>query len=189
MDVFIECMVKRKKSASDYGKICAIIFGATAIIAVIVLFIIYSAATPLANAITFLFAVFAVVIAAVIFFAYKLICKLSIEYEYAFTNGELDVDAIYSKKSRVNLLTVRVKEFKTCARVFDENYRDSFLKNSKNAKMIDASDGEMNGRTYFADFFYNGELTRLLFSPSKSMAKAMYRYNPKCIHIESDDAN
>ena len=186
MDVFVECMVKRKKTGADYGKITGIIAAALFITIAIVLFIIWSLGTSFAGAINFLFAIFIIAIAAAWFFAFKLISKLSIEYEYAFTNGELDVDAIYSKKDRKNLLTVRAKEFKTCAKVFDERYKKAYLGRDKTGRTIDASDGETNSRTYFADFFHDGDMTRLLFTPSKSMIRAMYRYNPKCIHIDEE---
>lgn len=183
MDVFVEYMVKKKKSTKDIVKIAAYIFAAIVITAVLFMFTIWTMGTSISKIMPFAVIFIVAIIAGAWFFAIKFIKKLSIEYEYAFTNGEFDVDAIYSKKTRSHILTVKVKEFKMCARVFDEEYKDYFIKNSDRVRVMQLGDGNLNSSTYFADFFLDGELKRMIFSPSKHLIEQMRRYNTKNIHV------
>lgn len=41
---------------------------------------------------------------------YFLVPRLSVEYEYSYVNGELDIAAIYSKKSRKHLATLELTQ-------------------------------------------------------------------------------
>ena len=48
---------------------------------------------------------------------YFLVTTSYVEYEYAFTNGELDVDKIIAKKKRSSLVSINVSSFSVSVRV------------------------------------------------------------------------
>ena len=50
------------------------------------------------------------VVAGAIYGGYKLISLLSIEYEYIYTNGDLDVDKIVAKSNRKRMVSIKCSE-------------------------------------------------------------------------------
>ncbi|MDR1665348.1 MAG: hypothetical protein LBR83_10600, partial [Clostridiales bacterium] len=78
-DVFKEQIVKRKATTADMAKKVGLV------VAVIAVFFIASSIQVL-----FQFALYITVAAA--FGAYVLMGRLNLEYEYIYTNGELDID-------------------------------------------------------------------------------------------------
>jgi len=108
-DVFKEQIVKRKQTVKDTAiKICLIVL--------VILIFFVTMMSPLGP--------FAVIItAAAGFGAYYLMTFLSVEYEYVFTNGELDVDAIYSRARRKRLMSVVVKDFELMIHIDDRNHK------------------------------------------------------------------
>ncbi|MBQ5911426.1 MAG: hypothetical protein IIW94_05405 [Clostridia bacterium] len=99
MDTFFEQIIKIKLT----GKVKAII---TAIIAVdaLLVCVLFYLSLYLAPTIMLL------VIAAAIYGGYKLISLLSIEYEYIYTNGDLDVDKIVAKSNRKRIVSIKCSE-------------------------------------------------------------------------------
>lgn len=175
MDTFVEYMVKKRKSGADYAKTAAIVVGALLLCAILGFFV---TITPKE-----LFILWFAVMVAVWYGAYVFISRQNIEYEYTLTNGEFDVDAVYSKRRRVHLLTIRVKEIIFCAPAYDEQYKDRYL-NTSGIKRYYKLAGKMDSKNlYFADFMMNGDNMRLLFEPSEKMIEAMKRYNARGVHV------
>lgn len=50
------------------------------------------------------------ILAAAIYGGYKLISMLVVEYEYIYTNGDLDVDKIVAKSSRKRMVSIKCSE-------------------------------------------------------------------------------
>ena len=50
------------------------------------------------------------IIVGVIYASYKLIMMLSVEFEYIFVNGDLDVDKIVAKASRKRVVSIKCSE-------------------------------------------------------------------------------
>lgn len=96
MDTFFEQIVKIKLSIKVKALI-ALIFVADFIIVSLVLLIAPS------NMVPFVF----LIIIGVIYGSYKLISQASIEYEYIFINGDLDIDKIIAKASRKRIVSVK----------------------------------------------------------------------------------
>lgn len=95
MDTYCEQLVKIKNGARFY-------FGVIGIwLAVLVIAFL---------SLLYLRVLSAVIIVAVGYGAYYLCGFLSIEYEYIITNGTLDVDIIYSKRSRKRLATFELSD-------------------------------------------------------------------------------
>ncbi len=176
MDTFIEYMVKKKRDGADWLKIFGAIFGALAITFVLGFLVTITD--------SMLFILWFALCVVVWYGVYIVISRQNIEYEYTLTNGELDVDAIYSKRRRVHLLTVRVRSFDMCAPAYDEKYKNEYL-GVKEIKRIYKYAGSMDSSNlYFADFLQSGDKVRLCFEPSKKMIEAIRLFNPKNVHIK-----
>ncbi len=177
MDVFCEYIVKKKMGAKEILIIFALI------IAGLLLSILgFALAAIFASEISF--TIYISVLIVLWYFVYIYITRQNIEYEFTFTNGELDVDQIFSKKRRVHILSVRVREFEICAPIDDKEYKKEFESAKHLKKIYSAHSSSRNGNVYFADFYLNAEKVRLIFEPSVNMIRKMKLYNKKNIHLK-----
>lgn len=95
------------------------------------------------------------------------------EYEYIFTNGELDIDKIIAKRKRKRLVTVEVKSLS------DFGKYENMKNNNPEATIIHAHDGCAEN-TYYADFkSQKYGSTRLLFSPNERLLNNIKIYIPR----------
>lgn len=99
MDTFFEQLIKIKLN----GKAKALIALIIAVDVIIVLALLFFA---------FVFAptIILLVVAGAIYGGYKLISLLTIEYEYIYTNGDLDVDKIVAQNSRKRMVSIKCSE-------------------------------------------------------------------------------
>lgn len=108
MDTFIELLVKKRKKNSDRTK-QSLILAAAVLITVLILYF------GMFYALKYLGSVGSLLVVAAGFGLWygviKWMRRFNVEYEYIFTNGELDVDKIMGKAERVRLLTVEAKDF------------------------------------------------------------------------------
>jgi len=155
-DVFKEQLVKKAAT----GKDTAIRFGIVAL-AVIILFICMN--------VTFLQTFILFIAAALCFGAYLLITRFNIEYEYIFTNGELDIDIIYNKNNRKRLFSSTVKDFEIMAHVQDTAHTHE-LSNTTETK--DYSSGVVGPNTYAFITSYKGKRLKIIIEPNEMMMKA-----------------
>ena len=178
MDTFVEYMVKKKRDGADRLKI----FGA--ILAALALTFIFGLLVTITD--SMLFILWFALAVTVWYGVYVIISRQSIEYEYTFTNGELDIDAIYSKRRRVHLLTVRVRMFDICAPAYDESFKKEYLDVKNIKRMYKYASSMHTEKLYFADFLLNGDKVRLCFEPSDKMVEGMKLFNPRSIHTKND---
>ena len=178
MDTFIEYMVKKKKTGTDLLKILGVVAAA---LLLTVAFGFLVTITPRE-----LFLLWFAIVVALWYGVYIIVSRQNIEYEYTFTNGELDIDAVYSKRRRVHLLTVRVKEFIFCAPAYDEHYKEQYLNVSGIKRYYKAAGRMDSDNVYFADFLLNGDKMRLFFEPSKKMIEAVKRFNMRNVHVRGE---
>ena len=99
MDTFFEQIVKIKLSVKVKALIALIFVADFIIVSLVLLF------AP-ANMVPFVF----LIIVGVVYGSYKLISQASIEYEYIFINGDLDIDKIIAKSSRKRIVSVKCSE-------------------------------------------------------------------------------
>lgn len=99
--------------------------------------------------------------------------NFSIEYEYIFTNGQLDVDVIKGRARRKNLVSVLCKNIEYMAPYSGENM--------SGREVIDAIYDESRRGKYYADFSQGGVAYRLLFQPPEKILSNMKKYNPRKI--------
>ena len=155
-DVFKEQLVKKAVT----GKNTALRFGIVTL-AVIIFF--FCLAIPFVQQ-------FSVFVAAVLVFgAYFFITRQNIEYEYVFTNGELDIDIIYNKSRRKRLFSASVRDVEIMAHVQD-TARKHDLSNAAETK--DYSSGIVGPNTYAFIMAYKGKRTKFIIEPNEMMIKA-----------------
>lgn len=78
--------------------------------------------------------------------SYFVLPKLEVEYEYLYVNGELDIDAIYSRQKRKKMGSYSVEELEILAPE-KSHALDSYL-NRGNAKIKDFTSGNAQAKSY-----------------------------------------
>jgi len=155
-DVFKEQIVKRKDPPTNFLKRAGLI------VAVIAIFFILGY-TPLGG-------LAAPITLGAAFGAFYLMGFLRVEYEYVFTNGELDIDIIYNRSRRKRLFTASVKSFEIMAHVEDAVHAGSF---NSAVETRDYSSGEVGPDTYAFLVSVNGKQTKIIIEPNERMMQAI----------------
>ena len=154
-DVFNEQIVKRHGTFSDTIKRV----GITVLVLVIFL-------------VSFIFiqtlAVF--IGAAAVFGAIYLMSFLNVEYEYVYTNGELDIDIIYNRARRKRLFSTVVKDFEIMAHVEDKTHMGAF---GNAQETINCHSGEIGPQTYAFLATIKGKKAKVVFESNDKMLKAI----------------
>ena len=171
MDVFVEYMVKRKKTAMDYIKVLGILVTGLLIVFILPMF---AAWIPMIGSLLF------VVVALVVYLMYKLVTSINVEYEYTLTNSEMDVDKIINLRSRKKVTEVNFHKIECFANIRNaafNNYSKDF-----NIKKIYACRDSRDDETYFVVYENDDKRTMLLFTPNEKMCKNIKMLNPqKCM--------
>lgn len=156
MDAFMEKIVRRKMNAMDHAFI-----GMLYTAALILTFL----------AVNFIDMSFSLVLAIGAFYgAYWLSGLRKLEFEMAYTNGEIDIDRIVAQRKRKRIFSQNCKEFDLVAKVGSVQYTPQVI-TTKN--IIDASSSAKSDNVWFAVTRYDGKPTVLYFEPSNSMLEAM----------------
>ena len=154
-DIFKEQIVKRKSTSRDVLKRVGLV-----IAVIVVVFVAFALIPPVAP--------FLIVAAAI--GAWYLMSFLKVEYEYAFTDGEFDIDAIYNRSRRKRVFSARVNDFETMAHV-DDKMRVSDFQNA--VQVLDYSSGVVGDDTYAFMINYKGKRTKIIIEPNAVMLKAL----------------
>ncbi len=172
MDIFCEYIVRKKVDVVDVLKLMGI--WALAIVLAAVLFVVGGAALGSGIGIG---------LAAVVFYLAYLWAKGAyVEFEYALTNNELDIDKIMGRSRRKRIITIDFKTVDLCACIDDDNYRSEYNNTASIKKTINAT-GISENDIYFVDFQDENGKTRVLFQPTDKMKDGMKKINQKTIHI------
>lgn len=99
------------------------------------------------------------------------------EYEYIFTEGQLDVDVIFSRVARKHLLSIDCRKFQLIAPAGEPKYQKIF--EQKYGKTIDAGRGKINENTYIAIAKKEDKTLKLIFEPNERMIEAIKKYSPR----------
>lgn len=158
MDNFAEQLIKKEATGAEKIKntayvVSGIVFSLIALILALAL---------LGHGIlTFVLLVAA---AAAGYFTYYTIRNTKVEYEYTFTNGDLDIDKIIAQTKRKEMLSIQVSKFTAFGK-----YDDSTPEETADMTVIMATDN-VASHEFYADFpheeFGN---TRLIFAPDLKM--------------------
>ncbi len=155
-DVFLEQLVKKKNSSVDLLKKVGIMVAGLVIAFAAMLF---GFGSQFFGSIALLLAVGA------IYFAWYFMTSLNLEFEYIYTNGEIDVDRIAAKRKRKRMTTVKISGFEEFDKFNAERY-----KNQQYDVKLDASVSWNEPNTYYA-VYHNRENKKciLIFNPDERL--------------------
>ena len=166
MDNFAEQLVKKNETSSDktrrvmvmvVGALLTLTLGALAIL-------------QLRNPILSLLGL--ALAAAAGYGTYHYVQNTYVEYEYTFTNGELDVDKIIAKKKRREMLSTNIRQFT------DFGKYDDGMEESDDMTVIMATDN-IASHEYYADFTDETVgSARLIFAPDERMLENIKKALP-----------
>ncbi len=183
-DVFMEYLVKKKKTTADMLKIAAIILGAV-IVSLVILFLMLAAAVSMGGTAnewrSMVFGIGMLLVAGAWYGAYLLMNFCNIEYEYILTNNELDIDKVLAKKGRKHLITIDIHNINLMARTDDDQYNSVYKNPPSGVRVVNYSAMNGVGFTYFMDCTVEDERMLVLFQPTQKMIDAMWKFNPQAI--------
>ena len=163
MDTFFEQIIAVKKTGKEIAALIGIWLAAFA-----VCFFLFF--TGFFGPLTIL------LIAGVIYGAFKLSCLLNVEYEYIVTNGTMDIDKITNKSSRKRVLSF---ELQTVSRI--EKYNPALL-NSVNTKEVFIACNTNDDNAYLMVSSIEGKGTKyLVFAPDERLRSAIVKFVPKFV--------
>lgn len=110
-----------------------------------------------------------------IFGMYYLLKYRSKEYEYIFTNGEIDIDIISGRISRKRCCTIKPQDVEVIAKYSDEEYKKQ---QRSVVKTLDLSSG-IKEKCYILVVNLNHTKMMLIISPSERLIEAWKPYLKK----------
>lgn len=166
-DMFVEQLVKRGSREKDRNHRLMLI-----IIAALVIAIPFFISQAL---IVYVEPVLVVVVALAVWIIWR---RMAVEYEYVYTDGNLDVDIIYSKSSRRHLLSFDMRKVRFTAPADNQRVRER-VSAMKDAKKVMACKGEINRETYTTVGEYLGKWYVLYWEPEEEILNMVARYSPR----------
>lgn len=159
-DTFVEELIVRKKTLVN------MLLQVLIVVAAVVLCVAFWLFIPFINSVLMVITIFA---------AYLGIKFQGVEYEYCFTNGDLDIDKIMAKRKRKTLLSINHREIKVMCPYTSEY--ESETKEYKVSEVIDVSSSKnAAGRWFFIYEKKEGGYGFVVFQPSKRLREAMRKY-------------
>lgn len=167
MDIFIEKMVTRKKTVLDVIISAAVVFAGLSVIIFI-------------TGISFLIPFVPLLAFLIGYVGYNVIKSRNIEFEYAMTNGDLDIDKIVAQKKRKRIFSASCKNFNIVARLNSDKYTEN-VKNIK--KKIVAVSSMQSPDVFFTTLHYKGENVVLYFEPDERILNVLKMHIPKNVYV------
>lgn len=115
-----------------------------------------------------------VVVALMIWIMWRRVYR---EYEYIFTDGNLDIDVIYNRSGRRHVATFDVKKSRFIGPA--DNAANKGLIEGNFEKVINADSGLEPEKCYVLLGTLGDKTCKLVFEPNEEMLKAIKRYNPR----------
>ncbi len=172
MDIFIEHMVKKRKTAKDYLKVVLCILSIVGMLGLMVLSL----------AINYIGLILFVVCGIVIYIIGRVASSINTEYEYAFTNGALDVDKIIAAKRRRRMASLNARSIEIMASV-DSDRIDPYL-NDRSIKRKYACTHIYDNGVYFVIYADDKNKYMLLFNPNEGIKDGFKRLNSQKVFLE-----
>ena len=124
---------------------------------------------------TFIGIPFAMMIAAGLLFAdFMLLSNTSVEYEYLYLNGDLDIDRVVGKQRRKHMYSTSVNNMQVIAPVGSQE-----ILAHHNIKTIDYSSGRAGEKVYMMIVTNNGNKEGILIEPNDKILHAMQVIAPR----------
>lgn len=158
-DIFLEQIVKKKDTMKDMIIKALILLGGILIFLCAFLFVTSTIFGP----IMFLIAV------GGLYGAWYFISGLNLEFEYIFTNGEIDIDKISAKRKRKRVTTIKVASLES----FEPYNHEKYIQQKFEVK-IHACSSLLDEGTYCAVYRNSqGQKCLLTFNPNERLLEAI----------------
>ncbi len=169
MDIFIEEMVSKTKTAKDRLLNVGIIA-----LAAVLFFVMVGILIPM-------FAAFSSIIfllaAGVVYGAYYLINMSNVEFEYSLVNTEIDIDKIINKTKRKKITCAPIRGLEAFGTKQNPDF-DGYLSNPSVTKVYACRDKSADD-VIFMVYNQSDKKMMLLFSPSEKIVEQIKKRNPQ----------
>lgn len=168
MDSFKEQIVKRIPSKSDkMSKIVWMVAGVALALGLVFFSIAFAPVYAVVSVVLGGFAIYG---------GYWMGCRTDVEYEYIFTNGELDIDKIIAQRTRKRLITMKFGSAE------DFGMADDKYIVAENKTLVEASANNDEYQDYYVEFNHKqyGE-TAIIFSPDDDMLELIKTALPRTL--------
>ena len=163
MDTFFEQIIKVKRKPAEIAMTIGIIIAAIAVIFLAWFFVMR------------IFSPFGLIlILGACFDAYKLISMTSIEYEYIFTNGDLDIDKIIAKSSRKRVVSINCSKIERFGK-----YNPAARPSSSVKKVYTLCDADDPNAMYFIAPHKQEGLVMVIFAPDEKIKGVVEKAVPR----------
>ena len=164
MDTFFEQIIATRKNGKAIAGVLGLWFLALVLCYILFLFSGYIGS------------IFVLLIAGILYGAFKLTGRFNIEYEYIITNGTMDIDKIVNKQSRKRMLSF---ELTGVTRL--EKFAPHCLNNIDAKNVVFACDITDENAYFMVSEKEGGKTSYLVFSPNDKIKSAVIKYVPKFI--------
>lgn len=113
---------------------------------------------------------------SVVCFFYKQ--KLFVEFEYQFTNGEIDIEKIIEMKKRSKVVTFNIKEVGLIALEDSAAVKDFY---NKPNNIVNCYPTTAKGKVYVAMITEGNNKMQLMFVPDEKFLDHCYKINPRVV--------
>lgn len=175
-DVFVEYLIKRRRTASDW----ALQIGAV-VLAIVVVWLSFYAAIMLNIPMIPYF-----VIIGVIYGLYRIWMMFNLEFEYSFTNGDITVDKIIAKRKRKRVVSFDAKNILEMKEVGTNTVSTG----NGIANVYRAGEFKNGAGGWYILFSRDGANRNvLLFSPNEKVLTAMKPFLPVKVRLDAFGRN
>lgn len=112
---------------------------------------------------------------------YFITARFEVEYEYLYVNGELDVDAIYSRQKRKKVGSYNMAELEILAPE-KSHVLDSYM-NNKAVKIKDFSSGDPKAKCYILIMNSNSERQAVKVEIDEEIVNDIRRIAPRKVNL------
>ncbi len=172
MEVFIEEMVERKRTAGQLVSVLLLmvlsVFVCFALMVFVVPFI-----PPMFSSVSFLLVV------GVFYVAYRVAVSINVEYEYSLVNTEIDVDRITNKRRRKRITTARIKGAEAFGVAKENKHEYEKYLSDASVKKVIACHDKKSDENYYVVYLEGNERKMLVFSPSERIIEIIRKANPR----------
>ena len=119
--------------------------------------------------------IFFIIIGVITFFLKK---KFYTEYEYTFTNGAIDIDAIYEARKRKHVSTFEIKDAELVAPLNSDYVKDF---SNKPEKILNCVVDDTDKKVFTVMLTKGASRLQLKFTPDEKFLDLCFRYNPRAV--------
>lgn len=178
MDIFVEQLIKKKRTGKDFLMVLLCIAAVFVVMYVMAVGMMFPGLNML---------IFAVCV-ILLYLLYLLVTSINLEYEYCFTNGILDVDKIVNVRRRKALLELNVRKMDMMGTRNHRSYR-SHLEDRSVKKLYACTHREAEDLCFILYTDEEGRKKMLLFNPNEEIREGIRRYNPQKVDLNDESRN